>query len=200
MWSNKSVDKQADFWAVDGPGLDADRGAHSPRVGPACSNTDGHRDSPKLSRYVRWTATIAATLILGACSSRGTQLTYSQAQLNVHGYANQSLQALPAGATLAQLGPDNPLPCSDSDGAPPSTPVSIQSAFWINGLGTADNERYVSDLVNYWKGQGWRVTTDHRPDDQFVVLESAGYEVVFQLTVDHARLSIATTSPCVAPN
>lgn len=128
-----------------------------------------------------------------------SQLTYSQAQVKVHGYARQSLQALPAGASLAPLGPDNPLQCSDSAGAPPPTPVSIQSVFWVHGLGEADNERYVSDLVTYWKGQGWRVTTDRRPDDQFVVLESAGYEVVFQLTVDRARLSIATTSPCVAP-
>jgi hypothetical protein len=128
-----------------------------------------------------------------------TSISYTQAQDQAHRNAQQSLQALPAGATLRGLGAGNPVPCSDDDGAPPSTPVSIQTSYWVEGVDAADNKKYVTALVAYWRGKSWSVNADQRPGDQFVSLSSDDYGVTFQLTGDGARLSIATSTPCVAP-
>lgn len=61
-----------------------------------------------------------------------SHLSYTRAQSRVH--ARQSLGSLPGVTTLASIGPDIPLPCSDSDGAPPSTPVSNQSDYRVHGV------------------------------------------------------------------
>lgn len=134
----------------------------------------------------------------------GTQvmshLTYDQAQTQLHENLKQSLRAFPGGARLTPRGPDNPLPCSDSDGAPPSTPVSIQSWNWLEPVATSGNDQYVTAFVHYWTGQGWTVSVDQRPKDQYVVLTSkSGFEMFMQLSVDGAKVTVGGASPCVPP-
>lgn len=96
---------------------------------------------------------VATILVLAGCSSHGkskdmvykagtqvtSHLTYQEAQAQLHENLKQSLRALPAGAKLSLMAPDIPLPCSDSDGAPPSTPVSIESSNWLEGLPESGN-------------------------------------------------------------
>lgn len=149
---------------------------------------------------------IASSLILAACSSSGkaahvtSHPTYSQARAQVHAYLTQALDSLPAGATLSAAVPDNPVPCSDSDGAPASTPVSINATAWVAGLPNPNLTAYLQLFVDYWVRHGWKVSADQRPGDQFVALGSPdGYHVVMELTVDGKRASISGSTPCVAP-
>lgn len=162
---------------------------------------------------------LAALLVLPSCTSsktparstgpsgpstaKGTSmtsgLTYPQAAAKIHHYARESLSALPSGAALHALGPDNAVPCSDSDGAPPSTPVTVQADYWVDGLDRSGNLGHLDKVVAYWQSKGWHVTSDKRPGDAYVVLASAGFQVVVQLTGDGSRLGLSTTSPCVPP-
>ena len=176
----------------------------------------GPRTADAMSRWSRRAVAPAVVLLglAGCTSGAGSHRTssspphrastsssggYTRAAGQAHRNAERSLQALPAGATLRALGAGNPVPCSDDDGAPPSTPVSIQTSYWVEGVDAADNKKYVTALVDYWRGKGWSVHADQRPGDQFVSLSSDSYGVTFQLTGDGARLSIATSTPCVAP-
>lgn len=127
-------------------------------------------------------------------------MTYDQAQAQVTARVKESLGVFPSGGTLKRLGPGIELPCSDSDGAPDTTPVSIQPGFWIEGIGTAGNRKYLSDFVSYWTAKGWQLSLDGRPKIQSVGMTSKdGFEVVMQLTFDGARASVTGGSPCVRP-
>lgn len=58
----------------------------------------------------------------------------------------------------------------------------------------------MTDFVHYWTNQGWTVSVDQRPRDQYVVLTSKfGFEVFMQLSVDGAKVSGGGGSPCVPP-
>ena len=135
-----------------------------------------------------------------AGTAASSHMSYDQASAQVDAYVKQSLAALPAGSSLTSRGSPVPLPCSDSDGAPASTPVSVQSDYWVDGIATSGNEKYLDDFVTYWRSKGWQVSLDRRPNIQYVVLASSdGFEVVMQLTPDGSRLSVSGASPCVAP-
>lgn len=128
-----------------------------------------------------------------------SSLSYEQAAAQADAHARESLSVLPQGARLDQLGGPNPVPCSDDDGAPPSTPVSINSDYFVTGLDSSRNATYLEELVTHWKRMGWNVKADNRPADQFVSLEHAGFGVVVQLTPDGSSLGLSTTTPCVTP-
>lgn len=127
-------------------------------------------------------------------------VTFSQAKAQVAAHVRESLAALPGGAGLHPLVVDNAVPCSDSDGAPPSTPVSISSDYGVTGLNASGNSGYLGSFVAHWQNKGWRVRRDDRPGSNDVVLQNeAGFQVEISTTPDGARLSIGSSSPCVAP-
>ena len=159
------------------------------------------------SRFGRTLAAVAvmATLCLAACSGNTGgdgvdvqhHLDYDTAHSNAVSNAHRSASVLPTGARL-RLALDSDVPCSDSDGAPPSTPVSIQASWDVLGVPSSGVSHAIADVVRFWLKQGWQVTTDERPGDQFVTLASNGYEVVLQAAPE-GRFALSTTSPCVAP-
>ena len=126
-------------------------------------------------------------------------VTHAEATRRIHALAQQSLQGLPSGSRLTSMGPDSPVPCSDSDGAPPSTPVTIAAVYWVSGPADARPADLLGRIVDCWRGQGWQVKNDLRPRDQFATVASGGYAVNVQLTADGSRLSLSAESPCVPP-
>ncbi len=128
-----------------------------------------------------------------------SSLTYDVASGEADKFAQASLKLLPAGAKLDPLGDPIAVPCSDDDGAPDSTPVSVQADYFVVGIPAAQNRSNLDALVKHWRGAGWSVRSDKRPQDQFVSLQKSGYGLVFQLTADGGRLGLSTTTPCVPP-
>jgi hypothetical protein len=124
-------------------------------------------------------------------------MTYEQAVAELHTRVEQSLGAFPARSSLT-FRSENAIGCSDAGDAPASGPVNISSFYWVDGLGTSGNERYVDDFIAFWRTQGWRLVRDERPRAQVAVMEdSAGFAVIVQLTFDGSRVSLTGSSPCV---
>ena len=158
-------------------------------------------------------AVVLATMVLADCSgtSHGTtksggrttsvtsHLSYEQASAQVREYAQKSIGAFPAGASLT-FREENSAACSNSDDPAPSTPVNVASYYWVDGLGTSGNEKYLDAFVSYWKAQGWKLKRDDRPGTHLVLMENAaGFDVILQLTADGSRASVTGSSPCVPP-
>ena len=146
---------------------------------------------------------------LGGCgSSPGAQadmttrpgLSFHQAKGRVAQLVQQSLTHVAPAATLRPIVVNNTIPCSDNDGAPPSTPVSISSDYWIEGLGEADVGHVVTAFVDHWTSRGWSVRRDDRPGSYDVVLqEDDGFQVEISSPPNSVRISLGSSSPCVEP-
>ena len=124
-------------------------------------------------------------------------LDYDTAHSNAVSHARRSASVLPSGARLS-LALDSDVPCSDSDGAPPTTPVSVQASWDVLGVPSSGVRQAIAGVVRFWRQQAWQVKTDQRPGDQFVTLASNGYEIALQAAPE-GRFALSTTSPCVAP-
>jgi hypothetical protein len=137
-------------------------------------------------------------------STKGTHvtshLTHAQASAQIHAYMRQTLAALPHGADLQPLTSDVDVICSDDDGAPPSTPVTIRPAARLTGIPATDFGTTIDSFVAYWRAHDWRVTLDQRPKDQYVVMKNnTGFELFLQVSDNRQMLSLGASTPCVPP-
>jgi hypothetical protein len=138
-----------------------------------------------------------------------SSMSYDQAWAKVWALVNESLAAFPPGAKLAPIGPGDgsgevwqgEISCTDSDSVPPDTPVTFQPDFWVRGIGTTGNDKYVDAFIRYWRGRGWLLTRDDPHGGRSALLTSKDglFAVTIQLTVDGTGVSVGASSPCVKP-
>ena len=157
--------------------------------------------------------TASAVLLLvgalaAACSSGGGgrhaapgPASYAQASSRIHAYMRESMQAFPPEAGLRLLTPDVDVPCSDNDGAPPSTPVSILPGGVVTGVGAGRYDGMLDSFVAFWRKRGGQVGLDQRPTYRYVVMRrpDIDYELGLQVSADGHRLSLQGNTPCVPP-
>ena len=134
-------------------------------------------------------------------SDNGAQLTHTRASSRFDAFMRASLAAFPAGTTLRQLTRDVDLVCSDDDGAPPTTPVSIRSGSRLVGVEPDQLAISTAGSSRFWKGRGWTVALDQRPDSGYVVMQHPGadYELFMQVSGDRRMISLGGSTPCVPP-
>ena len=127
--------------------------------------------------------------------------TYEQASTQIHAYMRESVRAFPPGADLRLLTPDVSTPCSENDGAPPSTPVSILPGAVVSGVSADQYDGLLDSFVTFWKQRGWQVGLDQRPTSRYVVMKrpNTDYELGLQVSADGHRISLHGNTPCVPP-
>lgn len=127
-------------------------------------------------------------------------LTVTQATAQIKAYAQESLRALPPGASLREIDGLSSVPCDEFDQRPDAL-VDVAIEEWIDGLDAAGNSSYLDAFVRYWTGQGWQVSADRRPGDPWVALRNQqGYALTISTTPEGTGLSLSSSSPCVSPD
>lgn len=126
-------------------------------------------------------------------------LTYDSAVRTAIQNAEASVKILPSGVRLEPLSAPFPVVCSDDDGAPDSTPVSVRADYFVTGLPASDNRAHINTLVSHLTETGWTIFADQRPKEDFVSVKKSGFGLAFQLSADGNKLGLTASTPCVPP-
>ncbi|MFD4267426.1 hypothetical protein [Rhodococcus sp. NPDC058481] len=154
-------------------------------------------------------ALAVVALLAAACSTDeepdvDTALTESAASRVLVGYLEESLSALPKGASLTLAHPSSPVgafnpggvtPCDDSD-TDATGPVFLTLDYWVSGIAETDVAQNLDAIAGYWENR------DRPPAERSsgegrtaVVTMPDGYAIVVD---DNGRgsLSVSGTSAC----
>ncbi|MDG3015830.1 hypothetical protein [Speluncibacter jeojiensis] len=131
-------------------------------------------------------------------------LTEQIARERGYNYLRETLAALPPGVSLSYhpdnpvlgaLGPENPVPCNDSNTVEHG-PMNVTSGYWLVGVPAGQGRHYFDLITQLWSGWGWRESPG--ADMKWAAFNNTdGYSLVIQdAGKGDGSLSLTTTSPC----